>query len=656
MSSRKAVRVIAVVCACVVAWGEWSVGARLLASLCPVSYGIGAVRGAAVAVVGGPYYDYSPTTMKDGSLYRMWWCGGIAGDYILYSQSSSLDSGWSAYQVALQPSTQPGAFDSVHTCDPSVVRVNGTYYLYYGGAGGAQPGQAGTAILLATSTNGINFTRANGGLPIVGAARPNLGTYGAGQPAVTYANGWFYMRYTDSTGWGNQGPNDGQYLIRSQDPTFQTGVEAFRGPGIFTASNQSNHTLNMFFPLHWSGFSADMIYVDATDQFAVSDQPFQNGQTRIQLYNAAFSRKEGEFFITLNPNSGAGETWFDGPTLVATPDRHALTSGTCGVLPIDIMQSYGPASNFYASGLGHAGADWYTGLSCDCVSSTLNQPGYCAVGDYTGDNKDDLTSHHRTTGPFSVRANNGAGGFAPDGVFAATGTTPSSSGGWETLVADFDGDNWTDYADRHLASGQVWVHRNLHNGSFDGNAWAFGYTATGPNIEILTGDLDGDGLADLIEHNRKTGQLWVRRNTGAGGTFQPVDVYIAQRTQVGSLAHEWRLIAADFDGNGVVDIADFHIPSSQFWVHPAVNTGTYQFSAASWNPVLSFLWSGFTTVFGDFNGDGWADYADVNRNTGEIWVHRSLNNGTFDTGTYAYGVHSLGSGGRSILGVPVTFP
>jgi hypothetical protein len=659
MMSRKAFRVLALVCASVVAWGESS---RLLAMLCPVSYTAGPVRGAAAIVTGGPYYDYSPTTMKDGSLYRMWWCGGIAGDFILYSESYSLDSGWSQYQVALMPSSQPGAFDSLLTCDPSVVRVNGTYYLYYGGAGGAQPGHAGTAIFLATSTNGINFTRANGGQPIVSAAQPLNGGYGAGQPAVTYVNGWFYMRYTDTTGLGNQHPtNDGQYLIRSQDPTFQGYTEAFRGPGVFSYSTQANHTLNRFWPEHYAGFSADMIYIDATDQFAFPGQPSPgSGNTKVEVYNSSFSRKEGEFWISKAP--AAGETWWDAPTFVSTPDRHALTTGTCGVLALDIMQSYGSSTvpqpdPFYGSGLAHYGADWNTGLSCDCVAApTLNQPGYCAVGDYTGDNRDDLTSHHRTSGGFTVRANNG-GGFAPDGSFAASGTTPSSSSGWETLVADFDGDNWTDYADRHIASGQVWVHRNLQNGTFDGNTWAFGYTMTGPNIEILTGDLNGDGRADLIEHNRKTGQLWVRRNTGPGGTFAPEDVYISHRSQVGSLGQDWRLIAADFDGNGVVDIADFHIPTSQFWVHPAVNIGTWQFSAGSWNPTASFNWPGFTTVFGDFTGDGWADYADVNRNTGEIWVHRNTNNGYFDTsGNWAYGVYSLGSGGRWILGVPVSFP
>jgi hypothetical protein len=59
-------------------------------------------------------------------------------------------------------------------------------------------------------------------------------------------------------------------------------------------------------------------------------------------------------------------------------------------------------------------------------------------------------------------------------------------------------------------------------------------------------------------------------------------------------------------------------------------------------------------VFGDFNGDGWADYADVNRGTGEIWSHNSQLNGTFDQANhFAYGVYPLN---HWILGVPVSMP
>ena len=38
--------------------------------------------------------------------------------------------------------------------------------------------------------------------------------------------------------------------------------------------------------------------------------------------------------------------------------------------------------------------------------------------------------------------------------------------GWETVVADFTGDRYADYADRNLATGEMWIHENLRNGTF----------------------------------------------------------------------------------------------------------------------------------------------------------------------------------------------
>jgi hypothetical protein len=642
--SRRSVRwLVALILLCG-GWGEFSTGARLFASLCGVAYATGAVRGSASPVIVRSSYDYAPSILKDGSLYRMWWCGGVAGDHVMYAESTSLDSGWSTPVSAFTPTYVFGTFDEQHTCDPSVIRVGGTWYLYYSAAEAeGHPGVTPiTRIGLATSTNGVTWTRANSGLPIISPRQPGLGGYGAGQQTVTYVNGLFYIRFTDTTGL--DGP--GQYIMRSPEPTFQSAVEEFRGPGIFNAYSAATHTSNMFFASHSSGYSSDMQYIDATDQFAMADAPADN-QIRISLYNSQLSRKEGEVFINLTAS------WQEGPGIVSSPDRHAVPSPSCGVIPFDIVREVG--ADIGTGDLAHAGVDWNTGLPCDCTSApTLNQPGFNTMGDFTGDNRDDLTSHHRTSGAFTIRANLG-GSFAPDGTFAASGTTPSSSAGWETLAADFDGDGYADFADRHIPSGQVWVHRNLHNGTFDGNTWAFGYSATGPNMEVMAGDLSGDGKADLIEHNRKTGQFWVRVNSGAGGTFVPQDVGITFRSQAGAGGQDWRAVVADFNGDGTVDIADLHVPSFQFWVHPA--TGGYQFSAGSWSAVQAFVWSGFTPVFGDFDGDNWTDYADVNRNSGEIWVHRSNQNQTFDqVNVWEYGVFSLGTGGRWILGVPVSFP
>jgi hypothetical protein len=326
------------------------------------------------------------------------------------------------------------------------------------------------------------------------------------------------------------------------------------------------------------------------------------------------------------------------------------------VIPFDVLRAVGAAQPAtWTWELAHVGADWHTGLDCDCVNAvTLNQPGYSEIPDYTGDGLADLGSHHRSTGNFNVRANLGS---SFSGTNFSTGATPAASTIWETLTGDFNGDGRGDYADRHIPTGQVWVHLNMGT-YFDSGTWAFGYTASGPNLEVLTGDFNGDGRADILEHNRKTGQLWIRENLGAGGNqFEAlINVAISFRSQAGTTGQDWRIVVADFDGDNRADIADVHVPSFTFYVHP--NVGGSQFNLTSWSGVTPFAWPNFTTVFGDFDADGLADYADVNRGTGEIWTHKNMNgSGWFNTGThFAYGTYTVSGGGYWILGLPVSLP
>jgi predicted GH43/DUF377 family glycosyl hydrolase len=100
-------------------------------------------------------WDYAPAVIYDENKYKMWWCGSWpgarpgTGDHILYAESQD-GLRWSDPIVALKPGPQ-GHPDSVHVCDPAVVRVNGKYYMYYTGA---TVGNGGNAVFLATSDIG----------------------------------------------------------------------------------------------------------------------------------------------------------------------------------------------------------------------------------------------------------------------------------------------------------------------------------------------------------------------------------------------------------------------------------------------------------------------------------------------------------------------
>lgn len=332
------------------------------ADCCKSSLSMGAARGSDAPVMTRTSYDYVPSVMHDG-VYRMWWCGGVAGDHILYAEASSLDGPWhshgsstpGSWDDVFQPTGNAADFDGTHTCDPSVIRVAGKYYMYYGGYPSTADGDT-TRIGVASSDDGFSWTRLNGGKPIVVPAtdyHAAVNKYGAGQPSVTFVDGKFVLVFTDTTGLDiNPGNGAGIFVLRSQDPTFQSGVEELSAAG-FQAYSNTTYTQHKLI----ESFSVDWQYIDTIDAYAVASHT-SGGKTRIHLFDKTLTSSLGEVEV-------AG-SWTEGPGLVSRPDRHAMPSAECGKVPIDIMRSVGPGGPDTWD-LAHDGADLLTGLGCECA-------------------------------------------------------------------------------------------------------------------------------------------------------------------------------------------------------------------------------------------------------------------------------------------------
>jgi hypothetical protein len=282
---------------------------------------------------GNAPYNYAPTVMVDGNRYRMWWCSQLnsaypPGDDILLAESASLDGGFGG------PDGRPGTpvlsgsqtgFDAVHVCDPSVLKVGGTYYLYYTGSAGDRV-HANT-IGMATSPDGVHWTR--GGQPILVPAHNvfNDNVYGAGQPSAVFVDGWYYLMFTDTTGRGVGSNGAGQFILRSTNPAFVDRVEALT-PGGFQAATD---TSARFRPVE-DAFSADLMWVDTLNAFALAHETA--GGTTITFWDKDFRTNPAPEVLIPGP-------WREGPGLVRRTDGHAVqpAGNQCDGVAIDLVRA-----------------------------------------------------------------------------------------------------------------------------------------------------------------------------------------------------------------------------------------------------------------------------------------------------------------------------
>ncbi|GGM70296.1 beta-xylosidase [Longimycelium tulufanense] len=300
----------------------------------------GAERNSSGVVVSGggsAPYNYGPTVIREDGRYRVWWCSqlpgaGPAGDDVLYAESTNAEGPFAApggAQAAPVFSGSGGSFDAMHTCDPSVIKINGTYYLYYTGAASDDHAH-GNAIGVASSPDGIRWSRMADGQPIVRPAGDEMreNAYGAGQPAALYLDGWFYLLFTDTSGRAAGWNGAGQFVLRAKEPTFRTDVQALEDGGFAPVrSTRSPRTRSVV-----DAFSADWMWVDALEAFAIAHQT-EHGTT-ITFWDRDFNRNPYQPLLVKG-------TWKEGPGLVRRADGHAPISvgDPCARVPIDVYRA-----------------------------------------------------------------------------------------------------------------------------------------------------------------------------------------------------------------------------------------------------------------------------------------------------------------------------
>ena len=240
----------------------------------------------------------------------------------------------------------------------------------------------------------------------------------------------------------------------------------------------------------------------------------------------------------------------------------------------------------------------------------------CAVasGDMDGDGDVDLIlrgflSRVRSAGYVALARNDGEGVLSPPEFFDSGSLTRLS-----VVTGDIDGDGDIDVATPAPGQGDVSVHFN--DGSGDLTDRQDLRVAGGP-IQVTLGDLNGDGLVDIVSANGASGVSLLFQESPA--SFLPV-VVVPVPESPGSVT------VGDFDRDGHVDVASSNAESS---VAVVMNQGGGDFSGEIRFFPLPDIPN--TLITADLNGDGLPDLVTTNEQASTLSILRGLGGGFFGT-------------------------
>lgn len=139
----------------------------------------------------------SATVIKDGPTYKMWYTGrSAAAVYALGYATSSDGISWTKYgSNPVLTVGSPSSWDSQYVREPSVLKVTGTYHMWYSGTAKWPYFRIGHA----TSTDGITWSK-DAGNPVL---TPTAGTWDANEvyaPSVIDNGSAYEMFYSGNAG------------------------------------------------------------------------------------------------------------------------------------------------------------------------------------------------------------------------------------------------------------------------------------------------------------------------------------------------------------------------------------------------------------------------------------------------------------------------
>jgi hypothetical protein len=222
------------------------------------------------------------------------------------------------------------------------------------------------------------------------------------------------------------------------------------------------------------------------------------------------------------------------------------------------------------------------------------RPDFVATGDVNGDGILDLVGSNYDSNDISVLLGNGDGTFG-----TATDTPVGQIAPGPLVLADFNGDHKLDLVVASIGIGGVRGGLTVMLGNGDGTLGPPLLYAKDDFQAVTVADMNGDGKLDLIAFGSDpaTKGTFITVSLGNGdGTFQKA---ITNTTT----ASYYSLIVADFNGDGIMDVAGGEYGGA-IDIYLGKGNGTLQ-------APVSFAAGGYPAylIGGDFNADGAPDIA-----------------------------------------------